>query len=105
MTPSALHAARVAEGRLKADGAQAAALPALDALRERLDAPMRGFFRRPEAPRGLYLWGGVGTGKSMLMDLFLETVDVPVRRQHFTRSCSGSRPRSRAPARPGRTTP
>lgn len=83
MTPSALHAARVAEGRLSADPAQAAALPALDALRERLAPARRGLFRRPEAPRGLYLWGGVGTGKSMLMDLFLETVDVPVRRQHF----------------------
>ena len=68
MTPSALHAARVAEGRLHADPAQAAALPALDALRERLEAPQR-LFRRAETPKGLYLWGGVGTGKSMLTAL------------------------------------
>ena len=28
---------------------------------------------RPKAPRGLYMYGGVGTGKTMLMDLFAES--------------------------------
>jgi cell division protein ZapE len=88
VTPTDLHAARVREGRLKPDPAQAAVLPHLDRLAQDLARPQPGgvwslFGRAPEPVRGLYLWGGVGTGKSMLMDLFLETVAVPVRRQHF----------------------
>jgi cell division protein ZapE len=89
MDASTLHATRTREGRLRPDPAQEAILPHLDRLRADLSAqpPKRGLFRRTEpAPvQGLYLWGGVGTGKSMLMDLLLETLpeDVPVRRQHF----------------------
>lgn len=80
-----LYAARVAEGRLKRDPAQAEALPELERLRIALETqPRRSFFRKaPPPPKGLYLWGGVGRGKSMLMDLFVESLSVPARRVHF----------------------
>jgi cell division protein ZapE len=40
--------------------------------------------KAPEAPRGLYMWGGVGRGKSMIMDLFYNTVQIRrKRRAHF----------------------
>ncbi|MGY2238581.1 cell division protein ZapE [Pseudomonas gingeri] len=34
-------------------------------------------------PRGVYLWGPVGRGKTWLMDQFHRTLRVPSRRQHF----------------------
>ncbi|PRY93358.1 cell division protein ZapE [Hasllibacter halocynthiae] len=77
----------VAAGRLEPDPAQEAAIPALDrVLSEAEAAPERGgLFRRarPASVRGLYLWGGVGRGKSMLMDLMVAEAAVPVRRVHF----------------------
>ena len=40
--------------------------------------------RRRSAPEGLYLYGGVGRGKTMLLDLFFETVHyAPKRRVYF----------------------
>lgn len=76
---------RVSQGTLNADAAQRAILPRLQTLREALEAPVRrGFLRRaPPPPRGLYIWGGVGRGKSMLMDLFTAATDAPKRRVHF----------------------
>jgi cell division protein ZapE len=76
----------VASGTLQADPAQEAVLPELERLRQALTKPVKtGLFRKaPPPPKGLYLWGGVGRGKSMLMDLFVENLgDVPARRVHF----------------------
>jgi cell division protein ZapE len=80
-----LYADRVARGTIDPDPAQEAVLPEFERIVEGLARPAkRGFFRRaPEPPRGLYLWGGVGRGKSMLMDLFAGALQVPARRVHF----------------------
>ena len=89
-TLTEIYDARVAEGTLHADAAQRALLPLLETVRAGLEAPVAkpGLFgrfsrQRPEAVRGLYLWGGVGRGKSMLMDLFCEATQTPKRRVHF----------------------
>ena len=80
-----LYDARIADGDLNDDPAQRAALARLERVRGELMRPApRGFFaRKPEPVRGLYLWGEVGRGKSMLMDLFVAATDVPKRRVHF----------------------
>ena len=42
------------------------------------------FGKKPVRPRGGYMWGGVGRGKSMLMDLFRDSLDGPAKlRTHF----------------------
>ena len=86
MTVTAAYGALTREGRIAPDPAQEAVLPALDrALREASRPVPTGFFgrRKPEPARGLYLWGGVGTGKSMLMDLLVAEAELPKRRVHF----------------------
>lgn len=72
-------------GKLHADDAQLSVLPELERIRTALAEPVkRGFFRKaPDPIPGLYMWGGVGRGKSMLMDLLYELVDAPKQRRHF----------------------
>lgn len=84
-----------ASGELRRDPAQETAASRLQALAVSLhERQMNGakgllgslFGRRnaTPAPRGVYLWGGVGGGKSLLMDLFFETAAVArKRRVHF----------------------
>lgn len=80
--------AAVENGELKPDSAQDAAMARLDALATAL-GHKRGFslFRKPpETPRGLYIWGDVGRGKTLLMDMFFEAAPVEKkRRAHFNR--------------------
>ncbi|RYH10957.1 cell division protein ZapE [Tropicimonas sp. IMCC6043] len=90
-----IYNARIAEGKLTPDAAQVVALPELErVLHELAHRPatpprggLRGLFAKAPEParvRGLYLWGGVGRGKSMLMDMFFEAVRTErKRRVHF----------------------
>lgn len=75
--------ARLSAGVIAPDPDQDAAVARLDALASALGRG-RGWFGRPPAPKGLYLWGPVGRGKSMLMDLFFEAAPVAKKaRVHF----------------------
>ena len=81
----------VANGAIEADPAQASAAASLDGLAQALGAwrPRRGglgrlLARSTPAPKGRYIFGAVGRGKTMLMDLFFEAVAFePKRRVHF----------------------
>jgi cell division protein ZapE len=84
--------AMIASGELRADPDQRAGAARLARLQDELEtpAPAPGFFgkllgtRPAPAPRGVYLWGGVGRGKSMLMDLFVNTLGIASKRRvHF----------------------
>lgn len=92
MRVSERYAQLVAAGELRPDAEQAAAAARLDALQQELEAPppapglIGRLFGRKAAPppRGVYLWGSVGRGKSMLMDLFHDNLAVAAkRRAHF----------------------
>ncbi len=91
-TLTQIYDARISAGTLRPDPAQHAVLPELESLRTWLEqnATRRtglfaGLFAKPlTPPRGLYLWGGVGRGKSMLMDLFTDATDIAQKRRvHF----------------------
>jgi cell division protein ZapE len=86
--------AHVSSGAIEPDAAQAKAAEALADLEERLASykPLRKqgllgrlFADRDEAPpRGLYIHGEVGRGKTMLMDMFFQqSLVVHKRRAHF----------------------
>ncbi len=97
--PKANLAARRAAGEIHADPVQEKIVLRLQAIHDQLGAmataqpAKKGLLARlglghapkpPEGPHGLYIWGSVGRGKSMLMDLFF--ADAPVakkRRVHF----------------------
>ena len=85
---------RVAAGDIEPDAAQLAVVAMLDELASdlaRWSATGRGILgmftrKRPPAPRGVYMHGGVGRGKTMLMDLFFDAAPMKrKRRSHFHR--------------------
>ena len=80
----------IANGELRPDPDQRRAAVRLDQLQKELEAEIPGgllgqfFSRKPVRPQGVYMWGGVGRGKSMLMDLFHERLSIKEkRRAHF----------------------
>ena len=79
----------MAEGRWQDDPAQRAVLPAFDRLYLALGAPPPRRWpwqRKRAAPRGIYLWGEVGRGKTLLMDEFGAALPEGVAlRTHFHR--------------------
>ncbi len=83
---------RVTLGEIRPDPAQLLIAERLEVLRNWLETNANrrvglfaGLFARPvQAPKGVYIWGGVGRGKSMIMDLFAEqTAILQKRRVHF----------------------
>jgi len=87
-----LMTARVAQGDLRPDPGQLAVAAELEGLRVWLEANANrrvglfaGLFAKPiQPPKGIYLWGGVGRGKSLLMDLFADNTDITQKRRvHF----------------------
>jgi cell division protein ZapE len=81
-----LYRARVKKGELTLDVAQVVAAKRLEQLASALKSyrPGRGWFGPRKAPRGVYLWGDVGRGKSMLMDLFFAAAPIAAKRRvHF----------------------
>lgn len=79
---------RLAAGDILPDAAQSRAVEALGRLESDLDqAGEPGFSlfgRKPKGQKGVYLWGPVGRGKSMLMDLFFDSAPVTKKRRiHF----------------------
>ena len=92
--PSARYAEGVARGDWSDDPAQHAALHELDRLHAALCSPAKRkglldtLFGKPvtPSPNGLYVWGGVGRGKTFLIDLFYAGLPIrEKRRTHFHR--------------------
>ncbi|MDQ4061131.1 MAG: cell division protein ZapE, partial [Pseudomonadota bacterium] len=88
------YTALVKAGEIEDDPAQSAVVTRLDRLADALEShrisrksgALGWLFSRsaPQSPKGLYLWGGVGRGKTMLMDLFYAAAPVRrKRRAHF----------------------
>lgn len=94
--PKQAYQALVDSGDIKPDATQAGAIDELQELHEALGAyaaqmgkknwmtRLRLGRNRMPPPRGMYVWGGVGRGKSMLMDLFYDCVPIGTRKRvHF----------------------
>ena len=89
-SPAERYAQAISSGQFMPDDAQAEAVHQLNRVWEELisryKASKKAFrrFRRQTPPQGVYMWGGVGRGKTWLMDQFFES--IPFRRKtrmHF----------------------
>ncbi|MGQ0800599.1 MAG: cell division protein ZapE [Pseudomarimonas sp.] len=92
IAPGTAYAEGVSSGRWDNDPAQRAVLVEFDRIFAALQQPVeRGLLdrlrgRRAQPVRGLYCWGGVGRGKTFLVDLFFEHLPIAQKRRvHFHR--------------------
>jgi len=86
--PAERYEALVDAGKLKFDSSQVHVAQALQGCHDALLKHSGGWFRRPRPVKGVYIHGGVGRGKTLLMDLFvqsLQTAEIGVERKHFHR--------------------
>ncbi len=94
--PRDVYRALISNGDIQVDPRQAHAMDRLQNLHDALETygqqmgvtgwRARLSFRggKKEPPKGLYIWGGVGRGKSMLMDIFYANADIDERKHvHF----------------------
>ena len=104
LTPTQRYAAGVERGDWQNDPAQHAALAELDRIHLALvDSAEDGwldrlssFWKKPEPVKGLYFWGGVGRGKTFLVDLFYDGLPIEQKyRTHFHRFMRGIHERLR----------
>ena len=93
-SPAKIYTDHVQAGTLREDPAQRAGIKALEAVYQTLQKRPKhpsSWFRQyllPSEPavNGLYLWGGVGTGKTLLMDIFFQSLPAGLaKRIHFHR--------------------
>lgn len=72
--------------RLHHDPMQDKMVAALNDLERKILNPSKASFwtRKTKPPKGLYIWGGVGRGKTMIMDLFFDYLAIEQKRRvHF----------------------
>lgn len=89
-TPLRQYENLVSTGEIDRDEAQRLAVTELDRLWHGLNRSKPSWLSRlitkPEAPQGVYMWGGVGRGKTFLMDLFFDSLESDRKlRLHFHR--------------------
>lgn len=90
LSPLASYQTAVASGQFQADQAQEKAILGLESLHLALARGKKCWWQRlgwwrtyGDVPRGVYLYGAVGAGKTWLMDIFYQTVTVSKWRVHF----------------------
>ena len=92
MTPNEYYQEQVRQGVITPDDQQLRALGYLQRLQENLIVEEKqrqtlfSFLRKPRVVKGVYFWGGVGIGKTFLMDCFFHTLPTKKKlRMHFHR--------------------
>ena len=92
MTIQAAYQAALDAGSISPDDAQQRVVKRLHTLQRQLQANDHSWWqrlwptRKKPVTRGVYLWGGVGRGKTFLMDLFFQTLEIEEKRRiHFHR--------------------